>query len=47
MIFALNAKVMFIQNQGVCFLGAGPPRKLILKILKEYFVVFPVELQGC
>ena len=24
MIFALSAKVMFIQNQGVCFLGAGP-----------------------
>ena len=23
------------------------PRKLILKILKEYFVVCPVELQGC
>ena len=24
-IFALSVKLMFIQNQGVCFLGARPP----------------------
>ena len=44
MIFALSARLMFIQYQGVCFLGPGS-RKLILKIFKEYFVVCPVELQ--
>ena len=43
MIFALSAKLCSYRTEG--FVSPEPgPRKLILKIFEEYFVVCPVEL---
>ena len=36
----------FIRNTRILFPQKRAPRKFILKIFKEYFVVCPVELQG-
>ena len=46
MIFTLSTKLIFIRNTRILFPQGWAPRKSILKIVTEYFVVYPVELQG-
>ena len=46
MIVSLSTKLTFIQNTRILFPQSRAPKKFILKIFTEYFVVCPVELQG-
>ena len=46
MIFTLSTKLTFIRNTRILFPQSRAPRTFILKILTEYFIVGPVELQG-
>ena len=46
MIFTLSTKLTFIGSTLILFRQSEAPRKFILKIFKEYFIVCPMELQG-
>ena len=46
MIFTLSTKLTFIWNTRILLSQSRAPRTVILKIFTEYFVVYPVELQG-
>ena len=46
MIFTLSMKLTFIRTTRILFPQSRAPRKFILRIFKEYFVVCPVEFKG-